>query len=453
MGYPQDPSGGRGGQGQRRPYAPVPPPPRAPRPAPVRGATGQYRVAARPRPTTPPPPAWVPPQQQRPVAPQYRPVPAPRRTVPAAPPRAVPHQQWSMPAAAPYRMPAGPRQPVRSGYPQANWQQPAWQQAAWAPRPPAKADNTWLIMLLIAIVVLIALVLAGSVLFLNGRTGTDAGGTTYPGTSTVETTTTTLGTTTTSAATTSSGGIGTTPTGTAALQGNPLYANPSTGLITQPCNAVGWPSDSTAGQRFFDSISPCLDRAWGAAMRAANLTYRAPTVLVPTGQLISSPCGMTNLATENVAAFYCPSNETLYMPPKGLQVDRYGNKPVIYLAVYAHEYGHHVQRVSGIITAQTRIERQNGRTSALGLESSRRLELQAQCFSGLFVKSVSDTGGQFTRADYRTAYEDQERGDRPGDPNRTHGTLAHSQGWWDTGYQSNRLARCNTWSATSNDVA
>lgn len=134
-------------------------------------------------------------------------------------------------------------------------------------------------------------------------------------------------------------------------------------------------------------------------------------------------------------------------------MDRYGNKPVIYLAVFAHEYGHHVQRVSGIITAQTRIERQYGRMSDRGLESSRRLELQAQCFSGLLVKSVSDTGGQFTRADYPTAYEDQQRGDRPGDPDRTHGTSAHSQAWWDTGYQTNRLARCNTWSASPTDVA
>ena len=187
-------------------------------------------------------------------------------------------------------------------------------------------------------------------------------------------------------------------------------------------------------------------------MRAAGLEYRAPTVLVPTGSRISSPCGSTNLETENVAAFYCSSNEALYMPPKGLNVDRYGNQPAIYLAVFAHEYGHHVQLVSGILTAQGRIENLSGRTSEAGLESSRRLELQAQCFSGLFVKSVSDTGGQFTSADYRTVYEDQERGNRPG-ALRDHGTYAHSQGWWDTGYQSNRLARCNTWAASSGDVA
>ncbi|RDH13862.1 neutral zinc metallopeptidase, partial [Tsukamurella pulmonis] len=224
------------------------------------------------------------------------------------------------------------------------------------------------------------------------------------------------------------------------------------GLLTQPCNAVGWPSDSAAGKRFFASLAPCFDRAWGAAMRAAGLEYRAPTVLVPTGSRISSPCGSTNLETENVAAFYCSSNEALYMPPKGLNVDRYGNQPAIYLAVFAHEYGHHVQLVSGILTAQGRIENLSGRTSEAGLESSRRLELQAQCFSGLFVKSVSDTGGQFTSADYRTVYEDQERGNRPG-ALRDHGTYAHSQGWWDTGYQSNRLARCNTWAASSGDVA
>ncbi|CAM5418617.1 Metalloprotease OS=Tsukamurella paurometabola (strain ATCC 8368 / DSM / CCUG 35730 / CIP 100753/ JCM 10117 / KCTC 9821 / NBRC 16120 / NCIMB 702349 / NCTC 13040) OX=521096 GN=Tpau_1467 PE=4 SV=1 [Tsukamurella paurometabola] len=385
--------------------------------------------------------------------PQYRQVPAPRRPVPAAPPRAVPYNQWSMPAASPYRPPAGPRQPtLPAGYPP----QPGWQHAGWAPRPAAaKNDNTWLIVLLITIVVLIAILLGTAVLYLGARSGTEAGPTTSAApTSTVDRTTSATRTTATTSTTSPAGTVaGTTPTGTAALQGNPLYASASTGLITQACNADGWPSTSSAGKRFFDSIAPCLDRAWTAAMRSANLSYRSPTVLVPTGDLISSPCGSVNLATENVAAFYCPTNETLYMPPKGLDVDRYGNKPVIYLAVFAHEYGHHVQRVSGIITAQTRIERQYGRMSDRGLESSRRLELQAQCFSGLLVKSVSDTGGQFTRADYPTAYEDQQRGDRPGDPDRTHGTSAHSQAWWDTGYQTNRLARCNTWSASPTDVA
>ncbi len=354
----------------------------------------------------------------------------------------VPPAQWSVPVAGPYRP------PVPSPY----------AQPAWAPRPPASSNGgPWVAILLVAIVVLVAVILGSAVVYLSGRDSTRAGG--APVTATVTTTsaaaTTTEPATTSDATTTTSAlsSAGATPSGTAALQGNPLFGDANRGLQRQPCSASGWPSDSAAGKRFFDSVAPCLDRAWSAAITAAGMTYREPTVVVPSGTVQTSPCGTTDLASENVAAFYCPANETLYMPPAGLQVSRYGNRPVIYLSVFAHEYGHHVQLVTGILRASTRLELQYGRSSARGLEMSRRTELEAQCFSGLFVTSVSDTGGQFTRSDYRTAYDDQQRGDRPGDPDRTHGTLAHSQGWWDTGYQTNRVARCNTWSASSTDVA
>ncbi|BDH56731.1 hypothetical protein MTP03_16700 [Tsukamurella sp. PLM1] len=394
-----------------------------PRP-PVQPYRPSYGPAARPASAAPGAPQYRPvPPVPRPV-PQYRPVPP--RPGPAAPPRGVPYGQWSMPAPAPYRSPVP--------------------QPAWAPAPPAaKGGGAWIAILLVTIVVLVAVLLGTAVVLLRARTGTEAAppttGTTFAGP--------------TNGAPTSGGATGTggaTPSGTAALQGNPLFANASTALPAQACNATGWPSDSAAGTRFFASVSPCLDRAWESAMTATGLRYREPTVVVPSGTRLSSPCGTVDLQAENVAAFYCPSNETLYMPPQGLQVSHYGNQPVIYLSVFAHEYGHHVQLVSGVLAASNRLERQYGRTSDRALELSRRTELQAQCFAGLFLKSVSDTGGQFTSRDYRTAYEDQERGDPPGET-RTHGTSAHAQGWWNTGYQTNRVARCNTWAASSGDVA
>ncbi|WP_336670672.1 neutral zinc metallopeptidase [Tsukamurella sp. USMM236] len=464
MGNPQGPGQYRGGPrmpppgrgGPQYPHAPapaarvpVPPPPASPRPAPARGGSGQYRIASGlRRPTVPPRapvrpyrPTYGPAATQAP--PQYRPVPP--RPGPAAPPRGVPYGQWSMPAPAPYGGRVSP-------YPR-----PSYPQPAWTPRPPASGGaGPWIAVLVIALVALIALVL-GTAVAVVGSTSTEAGpattSTTVEVPTTAETTTTEPTTSTTSTRSRSAvPTAGATPTGTAALQGNPLYGGSSAGLVTQPCTAVGWPSNSATGKRFFDSLAPCLDRAWSAAMTAAGLSYRTPAVVVPTGSQISSPCGTTDLSTEDVAAFYCSSNETLYMPLTGLGVSHYGNQPVIYLAVFAHEYGHHVQMISGILPAQVRVERQDGRTSETGLESSRRLELQAQCFSGLFVKSVSDTGGQFTSADFRTVYEDQERGDKPGNP-RDHGSSVHYQAWWNSGYQSNRLAQCNTWAASSSDVA
>jgi predicted metalloprotease len=355
------------------------------------------------------------------------------------------------PLARPYA--GGPQYPGRPSHPgvgqqgfQQGWAGSAIPQPAWAPGPPVRSSSApWLFALAVTVVLLVV-ALAAAVLYVGGSTTT--GGATTARSTAARTTTTAVSTT----SSTITGSAGATPTGTAALEGNPLYGTGSSGLPTQSCNAVGWPSDSTAAKSFFDSVTPCLDRAWGVAVRAAGLEYRPPTVFVPSGTKLSSPCGSVDLTTENVAAFYCGSNEGLYMPPKGLQVDEYGNKPVIYLSVFAHEYGHHVQMVTGILSAQLLLQRQYGRTTDRALEVARRKELQAQCMSGLFIKSVSDTGGQFTSADYRTAYEDQTRGDRPGSV-RDHGTYAHAQSWWDTGYKSNLLARCNTWAASSADVA
>lgn len=445
---PTNPQAGRGAPARR---VPVPPPAQPPRPAPARGSTGVYSIRAGARPGIRAAPAR-PPYPVRPV--RYQPVPPVRyQAVPArhqvgAPPRAVPAAQWQMATPMPYRTPiSGPYSPPY-GYP------------GWNPRqPPSRNGNAAVIALVLLIVALLTLLLGLSVVYVSGTTDTGAGRTTevFGPTGLTSTTSETVTTTTTTAATTTTSAFGTTssattPTGTAALQGNPLYANPTSGLIRQACNAVGWPADSASGKRFFDSVTPCLDRAWGTALNAAGLEYREPTVVVPAGTRISNPCGSVDLASENVAAFYCPANETLYMPPQGLQVSRYGNQPAIYLAVFAHEYGHHVQMVSGILSAGNRLERQYGRQSERGLEASRRSELQAQCFSGLFFRSVSDTGGQFTRADYPTVLDDQERGDPPGSL-RTHGTFQHSQGWWNTGYQRGQLAPCNTWAASSSDVA
>ncbi|OHU96086.1 hypothetical protein BKN37_22785 [Mycobacterium talmoniae] len=329
--------------------------------------------------------------------------------------------------------------------------------ATAAPVPP-KTRPIIPIVLGAAAIVVALIVVAGAVVVVakKGTTSTASGPmttasalTSVPTTATTTSypTSTTRRTTRTSTSTTKA-----TPTGTAALQGNPLFANFGAGLARQACNSVGWPFNNDAAKVFFDSVTPCLDTVWRSLVTTTTgLTYRSPQVLVPTGTVITSPCGTEEIGPR-VAAFYCPGNQTLYMPPSGLQVDENGNQPIIYIAVFAHEFGHHIQEVTGISSAAWQQMRAEGVESAAGLEMSRRLELEAQCFSGMFVGSIVDSGGMFTQADYQTAYEDQLRGDHTGGP-RDHGTDAHAQGWWRQGGDTGQIGQCNTWLAPPSDVS
>jgi predicted metalloprotease len=126
-----------------------------------------------------------------------------------------------------------------------------------------------------------------------------------------------------------------------------------------------------------------------------------------------------------VAAFYCSQNETLYMPFEGLQTKEHGNRPGVYLALFAHEYGHHVQALSGMTDVYWDKRYEAGTDSAAGLELSRRFELQAQCFSGMYLGSTVNRGGDVGQPMYRDAWQTQNRGDHGGGP-RDHGSDAHA---------------------------
>jgi uncharacterized protein len=244
-----------------------------------------------------------------------------------------------------------------------------------------------------------------------------------------------------------------TPTGPRpvySLGDNPLFAGDvATPAVT--CQLTRWETTPQGAEAFFTSALPCLEAAWRPVMRRANLPFFPPTVEFPTGTTWSSPCGSVSTGGGAVAAFYCGENNTLYMPFAGLQTELYGAHPGVYLAVLAHEYGHHVQAMSGVLDAYATERYEAGADTEPGLELSRRLELQAQCFSGMFFAAVHSRGSvdDTILAEARAS---QDRGDHhPGAP-RDHGTDAHSSSWWEQGAQKNRTFQCNTWLSPPGDV-
>lgn len=208
-------------------------------------------------------------------------------------------------------------------------------------------------------------------------------------------------------------------------------------MAKQICSPPGWPSDASAAQAFNDVAVRCLTGAWTPLLDRADMRYAPPLVFTPTGTF-NTPCGSGSYA------LYCSSNKGIYLPLGMLHTD-WNGVPIVHLQMVAHEFGHHVQELSGTLTEAWVQRRKAGTNTAAGLEWSRRMELQAECFGGMFLGSVTDSGGPFTQSDLADVLQAY-----IGDP--THGTNANVDAWFLRGTE-NQIARCNTWTATAGEVA
>ncbi|MBE1580131.1 neutral zinc metallopeptidase [Amycolatopsis roodepoortensis] len=234
------------------------------------------------------------------------------------------------------------------------------------------------------------------------------------------------------------------------LGDHPILQDPNAGLRNRVCTLPQWQSNQQAAEAFFTAAGKCLDNAWGPFLDAYDLPFTPPALHFPTGASFETECGTIQVGIAT-AAYYCENN--LYVPFRGLQTDQYGNNPGVYLALFAHEYGHHVQEVAGLMDAAWQKIYDAGQNSPAGLEMSRRKELQAQCFSGMFLGAHVDQGGTVSRDMYNKAWNDQEtRGDNTS-RSQDHGTNAHYASWWRAGASNNRIADCNTFSAPSSAVS
>lgn len=234
------------------------------------------------------------------------------------------------------------------------------------------------------------------------------------------------------------------------LADHPILQDPNAGLQNIVCVLPDWQSTEAGAEAFFTAATRCLNEAWGPFLEYYHLPFVPPTLSFPTGNSFQTACGNITVGVAT-AAYYCDDN--LYVPYRGLQTDQYGDNPGVYLALIAHEYGHHVQEVAGIMDAVWQQIYRDGPFSPSGLDLSRRKELQAQCFSGMFLGAVVDRGGSITRDMYEKAWRDQDtRGDNTSG-SHDHGTNAHYASWWRVGAQYNRIAKCNTFAAPTSDVS
>jgi len=215
---------------------------------------------------------------------------------------------------------------------------------------------------------------------------------------------------------------------------------------------VGTPRDE-AGQ-FVDVIGGNINDVWAQKLKG----YQRPNVVIYE-QGTQTGCGMGQSA---MGPFYCPTDKTVYLDLGFWQEmeTQLGASGADFARAYviAHEFGHHIQTLTGT-SEQVRQAQQRASGQGEANRYSVALELQADCYAGVWAKNASAVSngevaldaGEFAEG-MKTAQAigddtlQRRGGGRVSPESFTHGSSAQRVEWLQRGYQSGDPASCDTFS-------
>jgi predicted metalloprotease len=205
---------------------------------------------------------------------------------------------------------------------------------------------------------------------------------------------------------------------------------------------------------FVSVVLADTEDTWGALFNQAGGRYEEPTLVLFTGA-VKSACGFAQAA---MGPFYCPADRKVYIDLSFYQDLRTKmGAPGDFAQAYvvAHEVGHHVQNLLGL---SDKVHAMRSRVSEADYNKlSVRLELQADCFSGLWANHADRTRHILERGDVAEALnaasmigddrlQQQSRGYVTPD-SFTHGSSEQRVRWFRRGLQSGSIQACDTFTA------
>ena len=208
--------------------------------------------------------------------------------------------------------------------------------------------------------------------------------------------------------------------------------------------------------RFVSMVLADTEDTWGPIFKAGGAQYREPGMVLYTGATRSA-CGV---GQAEMGPFYCPADGKVYLDLSFFNElgQRYGAQGDFAQAyVIAHEVGHHVQNLLG---TTGKVDGMRGRVSQREQNAlSVRLELQADCYAGIWANKSQQAKNWLEQGDIESAVNAAEQiGDdalqrqqtgtvRP--DAFTHGSSAQRVRWFTQGFKTGSVQGCNTFNAQS----
>ena len=213
------------------------------------------------------------------------------------------------------------------------------------------------------------------------------------------------------------------------------------------------PVDDEAS-RFVRRVLAKTEDTWGAIFKASGAQYREPTLVLFSGATRTA-CGVGETA---MGPFYCPADEKVYIDLAYNRelATRFGAPGEFAQAyVIAHEVGHHVQNLLGIAA---KVQEVRSRASARDANAlSVRLELQADCFAGVWARTADEMKAFLDRGDVDQALRaaaaigddrlQQQSGGRVVPDSFTHGSSEQRKRWFSRGFDTGSVKACDTFSS------
>ena len=212
----------------------------------------------------------------------------------------------------------------------------------------------------------------------------------------------------------------------------------------------------TQDERLACNVFGSTSKVWEQIFQQRNARYQHPNLRFYTDHN-QSGCGAAQSA---MGPFYCPADHSVYLDTAFFQelTQRFGAAgDAAQGYVIAHEVGHHVQTLTGI---SDQVRRAQARASeAEGNELQVRMELQADCYAGVWAARARTSDGQpvFEAGDAEEAMRGahavgddtlmRQAGQNPVESMFTHGTSEQRMRWLQRGMQSGDPAQCDTFAA------